>query len=129
MTTRRKYVRRPGNPIIAVQLNLDTPGLTYRKWGSTQTCKPGDWIVDNQGEVYSVDRESFARTYQAVSPGLYRKTAPVWAERMDTAGTIATKEGVTHYEAGWYLVFNEEDGSDGYAVSEAKFQGLYEPAN
>ena len=129
MTTRRKYLRRPGNPIIAIQLNLDTPGLTYHKWGSTQICKSGDWIADNQGEVYSVDRESFARTYQAISPGLYRKIAPVWAERMESAGTIDTKEGVTHYEAGSYRVFNEEDGRDGYAISAARFQELYEPAD
>ena len=58
--------------------------------------------------------------------GIYVKVTPVWAERAGQAGSIATKEGRTHYEAGDYLVFNGEDGSDGYAVSAARFEAMYE---
>jgi len=72
--------------------------------------------------------DTFARTYRAESPGLYRKVAPVWAELADRDGAIRTKEGVTHYQAGAYLVFNDEAGQDGYAVTAPMFEAMYEPA-
>jgi hypothetical protein len=114
--------------VTAVQLAIDTNAFTYMKWGGVQTCKPGDWIVDNDGDIYTVDRETFERTYRRVSPGRYVKVAPVWAEVADCAGSVRTKEGVTHYEAGDYLVFNEEQGGDAYAVSAVKFEAMYERA-
>ena len=111
--------------MAAVRLSLDTDGLVYRKWGGQQRAKPGDWIVDNDGDVYSVDAESFARTYREVATGAYVKTTPVWAERAQSAGSLATKEGITHYQAGDYVVSNDSDGSDAYAVDAAKFEALY----
>lgn len=127
MATRRRYRKRAGTAVVAVQLDLDTAGFTYRKWGGEQVCKAGDWLVNNGGDVYTVDRETFARTYRAESPGLYRKIAPVWAEIADSAGSVRTKEGATHYQAGDYLVFNEESGGDAYAVTARSFEAMYEP--
>jgi hypothetical protein len=124
---RLRYRRRPGATVVAVQLRLDTEGFSYRKWGAEQRCKAGDWIVDNGGEVYTVDADTFAATYQATGPGTYVKAGRVWAERATTAGSVQTKEGRTHYEAGDYLVSNHEDGSDAYAIGAAKFEALYEP--
>ena len=124
---RRRYRRRPDRPIAAVRLALETDGLVYRKWGSEQRGKPGDWIVDNDGDVYTIDAEVFARTYRQTGLGTYVKTTPVWAERAQQAGEVGTKEGVTHYDAGDYLVSNNRDGSDGYAIRAAKFTSLYEP--
>ena len=80
MATRDTYVKRETEIVAAVQLDLDTKGFTYQKWGGTQTCKPGDWIVSNAGDTYTVDRESFARTYRATGHGGYVKVAPVYAE-------------------------------------------------
>lgn len=127
MGERRRYRRRPDHPVVAVRLVLETSGFDYRKWGAEQHCKAGDWLVDNDGEVYTVDAESFARTYRPVGRGTYVKTTPVWAERAESAGSVATREGRTHYEPGHYLVSNAEDGSDPYAVSAARFETLYEP--
>jgi len=127
MPARRQFVKRAGNEVVAIQLTLDTSGFTYHKWGDSQTCKPGDWIVQYNGEVYSVDRETFAHTYREHSPGLYRKVSPVWAERMEAAGSVTTKEGVTHYPAGAYLVSNDAEGTDAYAVAAATFEAMYEP--
>lgn len=124
---RRQYIRRPDKSVVAVRLALDTDGLVYRKWGGEQRAKSGDWIVDNEGDVYSVDADVFARTYRQTGPGAYVKTTPVWAERARDAGSIQTKEGVTHYEAGDYLVSNSDDGSDEYAISATKFESLYMP--
>jgi hypothetical protein len=55
-------------------------------------CKPGDWLVSNDGDTHSVDHESFARTYQATGPGMYVKITPVWAEVARAAGEVRTKE-------------------------------------
>ncbi len=68
---RRKYLKRQGQHVVAVQLDLEMDGFTYQKWGGTQTCKAGDWLVNNDGDVYTIDRDTFARTYQAMSPGMY----------------------------------------------------------
>jgi hypothetical protein len=122
---RRRYVPRPDRPVAAVRLAFDTDGLVYRKWGGEQRAKAGDWIVDNDGDVYSVDAEVFARTYRQTGTGAYVKTTPVWAERAGHAGIVKTKEGSTQYQPGDYLVSNNSDGSDEYAVKAEKFENLY----
>ncbi|KQP15074.1 hypothetical protein ASF43_13625 [Pseudorhodoferax sp. Leaf267] len=124
---RQRYRRKPDQAVTAVQLRLDTDGLRYTKWGDTQRASRNDWLVDNGGDVYTVAADSFAATYRELSPGRWLKTAPVWAERADQAGSVATKEGRTHHEAGDWLVSNNEDGSDAYAISAARFAALYEP--
>ncbi|MEO5733055.1 MAG: hypothetical protein ABIN96_12090 [Rubrivivax sp.] len=124
---RKRYKRRPERAVTAVQMTLDFDGLSYTKWGGSQRGKRGDWLVDNQGDVYTVDADSFAATYSQQSPGRWLKTAPVWAEQATAAGQVATKEGHTQHQAGDWLVSNREDGSDSYAVSAAKFNTLYEP--
>jgi hypothetical protein len=128
VTGRFKYVKRVNREVAAVQLALDTTGFTYRKWGGVQTCKAGDWIVNNDGDVYTVDRETFECTYSQTGSGMYVKAAPVWAEVAWEAGCVRTKEGSTHYHAGDYLVFNEEHGGDAYAVGAGKFEAMYKRA-
>jgi hypothetical protein len=122
---RHRYIRRPSRPVTAVRLALDTDGLVYRKWGGEQRAKAGDWLVDNDGDVYTVDADAFARTYRQTGPGTYAKTTPIWAQRAERGGSVKTQEGSTQYEAGDYLVSNDEDGSDAYAISAAKFDELY----
>jgi hypothetical protein len=122
-------VRRPDRAVAAVRLALDTDGLVYRKWGGEQRAKQGDWVVDNDGDVYTVDADVFARTYRQTGPGAYVKTTPVWATRAEHAGAVKTKEGSTRYEAGDYLVSNNQDGSDEYAITAKKFEELYTPAD
>lgn len=129
MNDRIPYKKRAGNEIVAVQLNLDTQGFTYHKWGNEQTCKPGDWLVLNGRDTYTVDAESFADTYEPVSLGLYRKISVIWARQAKEAGQVKTREGATAYEAGDYLVSNDVDGTDRYAISADRFEDLYEPAH
>ena len=125
---KRKYAKRATEFVVAVQLDLDTDGFTYRKWGGVQRCKRGDWLVNNDGDTYTVDGETFARTYRPTAPGCWVKTTPVWAEAAERAGEVPTKEGSTHYEAGDYLVYNQPDGGDAYAVAKEKFERMYAPA-
>jgi hypothetical protein len=41
-------------------------------------------------------------------------------------GAVTTKEGQSRYDAGDYLVFNNEDGTDAYCMSAVKFEAMYE---
>ena len=126
MANRRRYRKRADQFVTAVQVELDTDGFVYQKWGAEQRCKPGDWLLDNNGDVYTVDAEVFKSTYRELSPGVYVKKTPIWAEVAPKAGVVDTKEGKSHYEAGDYLVSNNEDGTDAYCISAAKFESMYE---
>lgn len=126
MSLRQRYRRKPDQYITAVRLDLDTPGFTYRQWGGDQYCKRGDWLVNNAGETYTVDAEVFPRTYRQLAPGMYVKSMPVWAEIASEDGSIQTKEGQSHYKAGDYVVFNDEQGLDGYCINAKRFNALYE---
>lgn len=127
MGTRHRFRKKADHCVVAVQLDLDTAGFTYWKWGAVQRCKAGDWLVDNQGDIYTVESGVFARTYRKVSPGIYVKTTPVWAAIATEPGSVGTKEGRSHYAVGDYLVYNNEDGTDAYCISRAKFESMYEP--
>ena len=126
MKIRRRYRKKADRFVIAVRLDLDTDGFTYRKWGAEQRCKHGDWLVDNEGDIYSVDSDVFAKTYRRVSPGVYVKTGPVWAEVATASGSVVTNEGNSFYKAGDYLVYNNEDGTDAYCIGADKFESMYE---
>lgn len=126
-TTRRRYRRRPDQAVAAVQLRLETEGLRYRQWGHEQQARAGDWLVDNGQEVYTVEAETFARTYRRVGLGAYLRTTPIWAEQATRSGSVPTKEGHSDYAAGDWLVSNHEDGTDAYAIPADRFEALYEP--
>ncbi len=125
----KTYRKRPDAFVTAVQLDLDTDGFEYRKWGDRQTCKAGDWIVNSGDDTYTVDADSFAATYRPISPGVFHKSAVVYAEPSATAGSIRTKEGVSHYQAGDYVVYNDQALTDGYFVSKERFEAAYEPVD
>ncbi len=113
-TALRKYIERTdGPPIPAVAIQLDFPeGLlfTYQKWGGSQTAKPGDWLVLKQGDTYTIDAESFERTYTQPEPGpIWFKTAPVWAREASTDGVIPTKERFNPL-SGWGLARVQQRG-------------------
>lgn len=126
MQNRQQYRKKADSFVTAVQLNLETDGFSYQKWGGTQECQPRDWLVDNDGDTYTISAETFAATYQQLSPGVYFKTSVVWVTVADEAGSIETNEGETQYEIGDYIVYNNADQTDGYAVSREKFEAMYE---
>jgi hypothetical protein len=126
MEKRRRYRKNPDRFVTAVQLNLDTQGFVFNKWGGEQRCKPGDWLVDNDGDVYTVDAEVFSNTYRRLSPGVFVKTTPIYAEQATGDGRVKTQEGESEYHAGDYLVSNNADGSDAYCISAEKFEAMYE---
>ena len=123
----KRYRKREEQVITAVQLNLDTPGFSYDKWGGKQQCQQGDWIVENNDECYTITAASFADTYTCVGPGRYLKVATVRAEPATSSGQIRTREGSTQYNAGDYIVHNNDDGTDSYAVEKERFERMYQP--
>ena len=112
--------------MTAVQLSMEIQTFVYVKWGGQQRGKQGDWLVNNAGDVYTVDGDVFASTYRELSPGVYLKTTPVFAAKAASEGCVETKEGVSEYRAGDYLVSNNADGSDGYCIGAEKFLAMYE---
>jgi hypothetical protein len=127
MSERKRYRPRPDRFVVAVPLRLDTPGFSFRKWGAEQYCKAGDWIVDDDGDIHTVDSEVFAATYSRIGRGLYRKSTPVWAWLAPESGSVRTKEGRTGYGPGDYVVSNDPDGTDSYAMGAVRFESFYEP--
>ena len=87
----------------------------------------GDWLVDDDGDIRTVDSDVFAATYRRVGHGQYRKITPVWVERAAEAGSVETKEGWTHFGPGDYVVSNNPDGTDAYAMNAETLDSLYEP--
>ena len=126
MPNRRRYRKKDNQFVVAVKFDLESDGFSYRKWSAEQHCKRGDWIVDNNDEIYTIDGASFASTYRQTGPGTYVKTTPIWAEIASAAGSVPTKEGRSHYEKGDYIVSNNQDGTDAYCVEAAKFTAMYE---
>jgi len=125
---RQKYQKKASQPVIAVRIDLDIDRFAYRKWGGEQHAKRGDWLVNNDGDVYTVDEKVFDKTYRKQRPGVYVKVAPVWAEIVTAAGSVKTVEGESHYKRGDYLVYNKRNGGNPYSVSAAKFKAMYRPA-
>jgi hypothetical protein len=123
----RTYRQREGKQVHAIRLNLDLDAFSFRKWGGLQKAKHGDWLIERDGDTYTVDADVFARTYQQVGPATYVKQASVWAKPAESDGVIQTREGETHYRKGDYLVWNDREGLDGYAISKEKFENLYAP--
>jgi len=124
----KKYSKK-AIPVQAIQIVLDVQQFTYLKWGGMQTAKSGDWLVLNEGEVYTVGKDTFAATYIPNDSHTYIKVTPVWAEEAVEPGRIKTKEGETVYAENDWLVYNNEDETDGYAMSAEKFHSMYEEAS
>jgi hypothetical protein len=126
MQKRKPYKKRPKYFVTAVQLDLDFDGFEYQKWGGKQRCEPGDWLVNNNGDVYTIDKAYFRDFYQPVSPGVFNKIGGIWAEVASEAGSLKTKEGTTGYTPGDYLVFDRPEGGEGYAIKKLIFERMYE---
>jgi len=122
---RLKYQKREDQIVLGVQINLDTEGITFNKWGGKQQCSSGDWLINNDGECYTVKQDTFESTYKEIAPAQFLKIAPVWAVKAVDAGRVKTEEGYTSYVPGDYIVAHTEDGSDAYAVTPSKFEKMY----
>ncbi len=126
MPARKAYRKRPQYDVTAVQLDLDFDQWQHQKWGHRQVCRSGDWLINNNDDVYTVDKAYFRDHYQRISVGRYKKIGEVWAEVAASDGEISTIEGSTRYHAGDYLVFDREQKGQGYAIKKIVFERMYE---
>lgn len=128
MSEKKRYRRKAGQCVTAIQLDLDFDHFTYRKWGDQQQCEPGDWLVDNAGDVYTVKNEVFTKSYRAVpdQKGRHKKVSKVWAKLAREDGFVETNEGRTHYRKGDYIVANDPDWNDVYAMTAEDFLKRYD---
>ena len=122
---RIKYRKKVSQYVVAVRLDLDIDRFVYRKWGGQQQAAPGDWLVDNHGDVYTVDAKAFAKTYRQLHPGIYVKTTPIWAQVATVGGRIKTNEGETAYKRNDYIVYEGPATPAIYAITAAKFKSMY----
>jgi hypothetical protein len=120
-----RFRKKENQPVVAVPLDLETDGFNYKKWGREQRCKQGDWVINNNGDIYTIDADVFAHTYRNIGIGIYIKTSKIWACLADKPGTIKTKEGSSDYKKGDYIVYNSPDCTDGYCMSAEKFESMY----
>lgn len=128
MLTEYKKRPDPSTFVTAIKLDFDFASLVYTKWGGRQIAEQGDYLLNNNGSVYTCDGHTFENTYEEVSPFTYRKVTSVWAVRAETDGWISTQEGDTEYSEGDMLVYNNQDETDGYAMSYTQFHDMYIPA-
>ncbi|WP_317928604.1 DUF4231 domain-containing protein [Halioxenophilus sp. WMMB6] len=127
MANRIQYRKRANFHVTAVRIDLECEPIHFRKWGDEQQCQPGDWLVNNGGDTYTVADDYFRQNYREIAPGEYEKIGAVWAEQAREDGTITTLEGKTQYTAGDYLVTDRPKGGDCWAVEKEKFERMYEP--
>jgi len=127
-TKATRFTPNPSNFAIAIKIDLNlTTDLFYHKWGDVQMASSGDYLVLKNGETYTIEESSFESTYSPIpgQPGAYVKTGDVWAIVATEDGQITTKEGLTSFKAGDYIVSNDQLFEDTYAISRKKFDELY----
>ncbi|MEB3335092.1 MAG: patatin-like phospholipase family protein [Cyanobacteriota bacterium] len=105
------YRERKETEVKAIRLNLELESFTYHQGDGARTGKRGDWLVECEGRVSTVDHATFNRYYKQVAPASYRKQLIVWA--------APVSDGV--------LVCMDSEGKDGDVLSPDQFQALYEP--
>lgn len=125
MSQLKRYKRRENTTVTAVKIDLGTDGFQYQKWGGVQIARRGDWLVDNMGDVYTIDGQVFEDTYSEVSPGRYKRNSFVWAEEAKIDGRVKSTSGFTYYYAGDMIAYNSEEKTDGWAMEKERFFKLY----
>jgi hypothetical protein len=126
MKNLNKFVRK-AIPVTAIQIDFDKVSFTYHKWGSDQKATSGDWIVNTNGDIFTVPREIFARSYKMIGHGQYLQTGDVWVRHTIEPGFLKTNNGKVNYKAGDYLVFNDPEGNHGIVVKPNIFTEFYLP--
>lgn len=95
--------------------------------GSTLWGQPGDWLVETDGERWTVDGEVFQRTYEHLEADVYRKVTPVLAAKLAHPDSVESREGVVNAERGDLLVCNIT--GECWSVPACRFFQRYAPLN
>lgn len=94
--------------------------------GEQLTGQPGDWLLGEGSERWTVIDSVFQATYQNIGEGLYEKHAPVRAVKLSDSLTLATLEGTITLEPGDWLVCNLS--GECWGMSDSQFTAKYSPS-
>jgi len=94
---------RPSTVVSAHRLDAATTWETDR--GATLRAEAGDWeLTDEQGNRWTVEPATFARSYHRRPDGRYVKHEPVDAVRLTRDLDVPTAEGMSTAHAGDWLL-------------------------
>ena len=109
------------NPVKAQKLT-DT-----FQWQSTDgnnlVGEKGDYLIESDGNRWTVQPEIFEKTYSENSDGTFTKTAQVIAVKVNAALTINTLEGESVVHEGDYLLCGES--ADVWSIDSTNFVKKY----
>lgn len=94
--------------------------------GELLTGQPGDWLLGEGAQRWTVIDSVFRSTYEAIGDGVYEKRAPVRAMKLPAGLTLATLEGTITLEAGDWMVCNLS--GECWGMSESQFTAKYRPS-
>jgi hypothetical protein len=76
--------------------------------GDGMRSRSGDWLVESEADSWSISAATFARSYEPVGDGIYRRSGNVLATRLEDAFTVRSPEGGSSGVAGDWLISNDE---------------------
>lgn len=100
-----------------------------RRWrtgrGSLLEARPGDWLLTDGDQEWTVAADVFDRSYRRSPDGRYLKSATVRAVRLTKATEVPTLEGRSTAAAGDWLLCGVD--SELWPVTDAHFRRCYAP--
>lgn len=94
--------------------------------GDALIGQPGDWLVEDGAQKWTVADAVFRETYEQVDNGTYAKRAPVFARMVSGNVTLVTLEGNIALSPGDWLVCNLN--GDCWGMTAVQFASKYRPA-
>lgn len=91
--------------------------------GSTMRGKPGDWLISEGDEEWTVDQRIFEESYEEVGVTKYRKASPVRARQLENSTTLETLEGTDCLSAGDWIVMN--NSGECWGMPDTTFRERY----
>lgn len=93
--------------------------------GSDLDAAAGDWLLTDGRREWTVDADVFARSYERLADGTFRKSTTVQAVQLDEAVDVPTLEGVSAAVAGDWLLRGVE--GELWPVGDDHFRSRYAP--
>lgn len=110
--------------LVVTATRLDERKIWRTATGSNLTAQPGDWLLCDGNDNWTVAADVFRATYRNLGGDQYAKFTIVRARQLSSRTTINTLEGPSLAEPGDWLVGNP--GGDAWPVPRADFGRRYE---
>jgi PGDYG protein len=116
-------------PCTVVSAHRLVAALTWRTdRGAPMRAEPGDWeLTDEQGNRWTVEPETFARSYRRQPDGRYAKHELVDAVQLTYPLEVPTTEGVSTARIGDWLL--RDAAGAVWPVPDQQFRVRYRPVD